>query len=283
MNTQFNPLKKVTPSFKSPPLGAQKRLHILQRFQGQLEMGSLFEIFTQELEKQIDITRLIWDHEGVSHIIRHGEPSAYRQTFSLTFATSHLGFLQYNTPYKLDEEEIDLTHIFHRLLAGSLYNAIEYNRVRNLSLLDGLTGLNNRSRFDQDLLLSISLNQRKNNGLILMIFDMDNFKQVNDRFGHLCGDKILCQFSYQLSEAIRMSDRCYRLGGDEFAAILAPATKGSAQHVNQRLKSLIANDPLLKFHNISSSAGCAFYRNGDDINSMFERADRGMYRNKSDR
>lgn len=283
MSTQFQARQKETLPLRRLSFAAEQRLQILQKLQGLLDMEILFESFTQELEKQVDVTRLIWSYEGISHIIRRGEQGPFRQTFSLKFGSSSLGFLQYNTPYKFDTEEINLTHIFHRLLAGPLYNAIEYNRVRNLALLDGLTGLNNRARFDQDLLLSISLTKRKNNGLILMIFDMDNFKQVNDRFGHLCGDKILCQFSYQLSDAIRLSDQCYRLGGDEFAVILSPATNTSAQQVNQRLKSLISNDPLLRSHNITSAAGCALYRQGDTVNSMFERADRAMYRNKNAR
>ncbi|WP_028024326.1 GGDEF domain-containing protein [Enterovibrio calviensis] len=281
MSTQLEQLKKAAIQSRRVPLGADQRLMVLQKLQGRLEIDQLFEVFTRELEKQIDINRLIWEHNDISHIVRRGGTSGFRQTFSVKYAQSPLGMLQYSTPYQLDADEISLIHTYHRLLAGPLSNAIEYNRVRNLAMLDGLTGLNNRISFEQDLRQSVALTERKNHGLILMIFDMDNFKQVNDTYGHLDGDKVLRRFSLLLNEAIRASDRCYRLGGDEFAVLLTPATKESAQLVNDRLKTLLAQDSLLTAHNISSSVGCSAYRKGDNITSMFERADRSMYRNKA--
>lgn len=281
MSTQLEQIKKAAIQTRRVPLGADQRLMVMQKLQGQLDIAPLFDAFTQELEKQIDITRLIWEHREISHIVRRGGSSDYRQTFSLKFTNTPLGMLQYCTPYKLDDDETALIHTYHRLLAGPLSNAIEYNRVRNMALLDSLTGLNNRTSFEQDLRQSIAMTERNNHGLILMIFDMNNFKQVNDTYGHLDGDNVLRRFSLLLKEAIRASDRCYRIGGDEFAVILTPATKESAQLVNERLKSLVAKDSLLSAHNISSSVGCTAYRQGDNHMSIFERADRSMYRNKS--
>ncbi|WP_407331173.1 GGDEF domain-containing protein [Enterovibrio sp. 27052020O] len=283
MSTQLEQLKKAAIQSRRVPLGADQRLMVLQKLQGRLEIEKLFEVFTRELEKQIDIHRLIWEHDDISHIVRRGGSSDHRQTFSIKFAQSPLGMLQYSTPYQLDDDEISLIHTYHRLLAGPLSNAIEYCRVRNLAMLDSLTGLNNRTSFEQDLRQSLALTERKNHGLILMIFDMDNFKQVNDTYGHLDGDKVLRRFSLLLKEAIRASDRCYRLGGDEFAVLLTPATRESAQLVNDRLKMLLSNDSLLTAHSISSSVGCSAYRQGDNVTSMFERADRSMYRNKANR
>ncbi|MBE1277310.1 GGDEF domain-containing protein [Enterovibrio baiacu] len=280
---QLEQLKQTAIQSRRVPLAADQRLIVLQKLQGRLEIDSLFEVFCRELEKQIDISRLIWEHNEISHIVRRGGSTDNRQTFSIKFAQSPLGMLQYCTPYKLDTDEISLIHTYHRLLAGPLSNAIEYNRVRNLALLDNLTGLNNRTSFEQDIRQSIALTERQDHGLILMIFDMDNFKQVNDTYGHLDGDKVLRRFALLLKQAIRASDRCYRLGGDEFAVLLTPATRESAQLVNERLKALISKDALLTSHNISSSVGCSIYQQGDNSTSMFERADRGMYRHKNSR
>ncbi len=82
----------------------------------------------------------------------------------------------------MDSDEIGLLHTFHRLLAGPLNNAIEYNRVRNLSMQDSLTGLLNRNCFEHDLSNAIAAENRVNNGLILMLFDMNDFKRINDTF-----------------------------------------------------------------------------------------------------
>lgn len=283
MNPSFNLRNTNSETSGRFPLAIEQRLSVLQQLQGHLKIEALLNVFSIALEKQIDITRLIWDINGVSHIVRSGNAGAFHHTFTLKHAASSLGMLQYGTPYPLDADEINLIHAYHRLLIGPLQNAIEYRRVRDLALTDGLTGLNNRIRFEQDLNHAISLTKRNNQGLILMIFDMDNFKQVNDNYGHLEGDRVLRQFSTLLRNAIRTSDSAYRIGGDEFAVILSPATGGSAQWVNQRLNTLKTQAPLLQTYQITRSAGCAVYRSGDNITTMFERADHRMYHNKNAR
>lgn len=276
-------IKQFTYSENAPrkiPLGADQRLLLLQKLQGLLDIKSLFDVYSRELEKQIDVTRVIWEHEDISNIIRRGDHSEYRQTFALKFNGKPLGVLQYSTPYKLDRDEISLLHTYHKLLAGPLNNAVEFTRIRNVALLDGLTGLHNRVSFEQDASHAIAVCERQNIGLVMMMFDMDNFKQVNDKYGHLDGDKVLRRFSLLVKEAIRGSDRCYRLGGDEFAVLLQPASSESVRKVTSRIEALVAKDNLLSAHNISASVGCAQYRKGDNMVSLYERADQSMYRQK---
>ncbi len=282
MRRQFEQLQSDTIMQRRIPLSADQRLIILQKLQGQLEIDSLFKTFVKAIKKHIDISRLIWEHEGISHIVRQEGSSEFRQTFTLKFAQSTLGMLQYHTPYELDADEIGLLHSFHRLLAGPLHNAIEYNRVRSLSMQDTLTGLQNRNCFDHDLSNAIATENRVNNGLILMLFDLNDFKQINDKYGHLEGDKVLQQFGIELKKSIRNADNCYRLGGDEFTVLLSPANKKAARLVFSRLTANIENNLLLKKHNISCALGCAFFRQGDNYTTLFERADRNMYQFKRD-
>ncbi|MPS32118.1 MULTISPECIES: GGDEF domain-containing protein [Salinivibrio] len=276
-------IKQYTNSDRAPrivPLGADQRLLLLQKLQGHLDIKVLFEVYARELEKQIDIGRIIWEHDDISNIIRRGAQHTFRQTFSIKFNKQPLGVLQYSTPYKLDPDEISLLHTYHKLLAGPLNNAVEYTRVKNMALLDGLTGLHNRTSFEQDLQHAVAVCERENIGLVMVMFDMDNFKQVNDTYGHLDGDKVLRRFSLLVKEAVRGSDRCYRLGGDEFAVILQPASKSSVKHVTSRVKSLVSQDHLLSSHQISASVGFSVYRQGDNNLSLYERADQSMYRQK---
>ncbi|SKA50108.1 hypothetical protein SAMN02745132_01298 [Enterovibrio nigricans DSM 22720] len=86
MSTQLEQLKNAAIQSRRVPLGADQRLMVLQKLQGRLEIDQLFEVFIRELKKQIDITRLIWDHEDISHIVRRGGTAEYRQTFSIKFA-----------------------------------------------------------------------------------------------------------------------------------------------------------------------------------------------------
>lgn len=265
---------------RTKPLGADQRLLILQKLQGKLDLGLLFEIFTREIEKQIDISRLIWELDSTSTLIRRGKSTEYKQSFILRFGENELGKLQYSTPYPLDKDEINLLHTYHRLFAGPLMNAIEYRRVKNMALRDYLTGLGNRSSFEQDIQQAIAMSERRNVGLVLLMFDLDNFKQVNDRFGHLDGDKVIRRFSAILKQAVRGSDRCYRIGGDEFAALLQPATDESAQHVAKRVRTLMDQDQTLRTLKIGSSCGFAMYQKGDTPVAMVDRADRRLYQHK---
>ncbi|MGR5129576.1 GGDEF domain-containing protein [Photobacterium swingsii] len=262
------------------PLGADVRLLILQKLQGKLDLALLFEIFTREMEKQVDIHRLIWELEGTATLIRRGKATEFRQTFILRFGENELGKLQYCTPYKLDKDEINLLHTYHRLFAGPLANAIEYRRVKNLALQDYLSTLGNRTSFEQDIRHAIALSERRNVGLVLIIFDLDNFKQVNDRFGHLDGDKVIRRFATILKDAVRATDRCYRLGGDEFTALLQPATDESAGKVATRIQQLMKQDQTLRALNISVSLGYAHYQKGDTSISLIDRADRQLYQHK---
>ncbi|OAN13984.1 diguanylate cyclase [Photobacterium jeanii] len=262
------------------PLGADVRLLILQKMQGKLDLSLLFEIFAREIEKQIDVYRLVWELEGTTTLIRRGKATEHRQTFVLRFGENELGKLQYCTPYKLDKDEINLLHTYHRLFAGPLVNALEYRRVKNLALQDYLSNLGNRTSFEQDIRHAIALSERRNVGLVLLIFDLDNFKQVNDRFGHLDGDKVIRRFATILKDSVRATDRCYRLGGDEFTAILQPATAESAGKVASRIKQLMQQDQILCSLNISVSLGYSLYQKGDTSISLIDRADRQLYQHK---
>ncbi len=274
------PQPEHLPTPRVIPLGADQRLLILQKLQGKLEIEVLLEVYTKELEKHIDISRLIWEYNDTCSIVRRGISASCRQTFAVKFGDTPLGVLQYSTPYKLDRDEISMIHTFHRLIAGPLANAIEYSRVKSMALQDYLTGLGNRTSFEQDTNKSIAICERQDIGLVLIMFDMNNFKQVNDTYGHLDGDKVLRRFSQILKEAVRTTDTVYRLGGDEFAALLQPASEESAAVVLRRVQHLVKHDRMLTSYGIGSACGFAEYRKGDNLIALYERADRLLYKHK---
>lgn len=95
-----------------------------------------------------------------------------------------------------------------------------YSRTKYLSLTDELTGLSNRRCFDNSFEKEFLRAQRYKNNLTLVMFDIDFFKQVNDTYGHQCGDYILKQVSNAALQTFRKTDTVFRFGGEEFTVIL---------------------------------------------------------------
>ncbi|GAB6264189.1 GGDEF domain-containing protein [Photobacterium sp. R1] len=265
---------------RAKPLGADQRLLILQKLQGKPELSVLLEVFAMEVEKQIDVSRMLWRQDTTTTLVRHGPSTDNRQCFILRYADQPLGELQYDTPYALDQDEVNLLHTYHRLLAGPLFSAMEYRRVKEMAMRDHLSGLRNRSCLDQDILHAIAMSERRQVGLVLLLFDLDNFKQVNDKYGHLDGDNVIRRFASILKHSVRTSDRCYRMGGDEFVLLLQPASEQSAHKVIQRVMTRMTRDHTLRSLEIGTSIGASQYHQGDSPTSLLERADKALYQHK---
>lgn len=123
-----------------------------------------------------------------------------------------------------------------------LEDQIEHNK--HLAMHDDLTGLANRRLFQDSLTGALERARRSNSQAALLVVDLDDFKQVNDTFGHHVGDQLLQQIGAILSKRVRRSDTVARTGGDEFSVILeAPTSREDAAHVDQALRQLL-KEPL---------------------------------------
>jgi diguanylate cyclase (GGDEF)-like protein len=151
-----------------------------------------------------------------------------------------------------------------------------------LAMLDPLTGLHNR-RYAQDWLAKeISRAQRYKSPLTVMMLDLDNFKQLNDHYGHPMGDSALKTFSDRLSAAIRGSDLAVRIGGDEFVVLLPECKLGQVQVILDRLSPLemeVEGDKV----SFDFSAGWTEYQAGETPEQLLQRADHALYAEKQKR
>lgn len=152
--------------------------------------------------------------------------------------------------------------------------------LRKLAVLDPLTGLYNRRLADQRLVEEMARAERHGHVLTVMVFDLNNFKQVNDRFGHQAGDAVLQHFAAQLDSIIRVSDMAARTGGDEFLVILPEYQGDEIQNLLGRLKSLEVSLQNEKIP-INFTVGSAGYRQGETPQELVERADQVLYANKN--
>ena len=168
----------------------------------------------------------------------------------------------------------------HAIYAMGLKHALEYYRIRQLATKDMLTGLCNRSHFNDSLHKLMSMSLRNENSFGLLILDLDNFKQVNDCHGHQQGDEVLIEFANLLTSSLRDSDHAFRFGGDEFCCLLIDSDHEANEQVAKRIQSATAEHPLFMEYNVSTSVGATTFLEGDTQKTLFKRADMALYEAK---
>jgi diguanylate cyclase (GGDEF)-like protein len=148
--------------------------------------------------------------------------------------------------------------------------------VRRLSITDDLTGLYNHRHFFKTLEAELARLKRQRTSLSLMMFDLDSFKNYNDLYGHLEGDKVLRKIGEIVSHSIRYNvDSGYRYGGDEFAVLLIGASVDQAMAIAERIRSLIEQAEFPKKTTVS--IGLSEYRDPLDLEEFVKSADDAMY------
>ncbi len=167
------------------------------------------------------------------------------------------------------------------LRAGpAIENARRFREARQLADLDALTGLHNRRFFHETLARECARAHRYERKLSLIVFDLDDFKDINDRIGHLAGDAVLSEAAERVRDVVRTADIACRVGGDEFAVILPESGIDQADQLYRRIQTAVSSRPLGQAGKMFLSAGVAELRAEDDPVSFFQRADDALYRAK---
>jgi diguanylate cyclase (GGDEF)-like protein len=167
------------------------------------------------------------------------------------------------------------------LRAGpAIENARRFREARQLADLDALTGLHNRRYFHETLARECARAHRYERKLSLIVFDLDDFKEINDRIGHLAGDTVLAEAAERVRDVVRTADIACRVGGDEFAVILPESSLDDADQLYRRIQNTISSKPVGQGGKLFLSAGVAELRAEDDPVAFFQRADDALYRAK---
>jgi len=196
----------------------------------------------------------------------------------------HLGSVTVYSEFNL------ISHFSDSLLQGmmegfatSLRNSLEYEKVKELSMRDGLTGLFNRRVLEE--MLELEGRKRQVTPISLLVMDLDNFKQINDTYGHPAGDVVLQTAARVLRESTRGSDLIARTGGEEFSVLLQTQSPLGALEVGERIRANLART-LVTYNGrqirISGSIGVA-HRSVQDpcgVKELVQRADQAMYEAK---
>jgi diguanylate cyclase (GGDEF)-like protein len=162
----------------------------------------------------------------------------------------------------------------------ALDNAFRYREARRLADTDALTGLRNRRFFHETLQRECTRAHRYGRSLALLVLDVDDFKAINERVGHLAGDGVLAQTASRLRAALRASDIACRVGGDEFAIVLPEAGARQAAQLYERIEKAVSNAAIGSIERPTFSGGVAQLAVGEEAAAFFERADDALYRAK---
>jgi diguanylate cyclase (GGDEF)-like protein len=185
-----------------------------------------------------------------------------------------------SAPREASEEQMAQVEDLARSAGPAIENAYRFREARQLADLDALTNLHNRRYFHETLAREVARAQRYDRRLALVVLDIDDFKAINDRVGHLAGDTLLAEVGERVHSVVRGADVACRVGGDEFAVILPESTRADAEQLYRRLQLAVASKPAGAVDRLHLSAGIAELGPADDSVSFFERADEALYRAK---
>ena len=167
-----------------------------------------------------------------------------------------------------------------QLISATIQNEL----VRLQSFTDPLTEVYNRRSLDEMAGRFISSARRRKTELTFMLVDVDRFREVNSKFGHLTGDVVLAEVAAVLKTSVRGSDAVVRYGGDEFLIILPESNADHAQRVTDRIQKNLTNwnaSGQLKDFTLSLSIGIAEWRDGATLDETLDTADQKMYAMKA--
>jgi polar amino acid transport system substrate-binding protein len=159
--------------------------------------------------------------------------------------------------------------------------AAQSRELKRVSRIDGLTQLSNRGRIDELFAYEIERCRRFGRIFSIIIMDIDQFKEINDQFGHQAGDQILIELAYLLRSISRKSDSVGRWGGEEFLIICPELAAEKVLLFAEKLRQAIAVHAFPGDARQTCSFGVATYEDGDDNVSLFKRADDALYRAKA--
>ncbi len=203
--------------------------------------------------------------------------------FSLfLMATARNYSRNYNQAIRLQFEREHLVEQLEERIEHQVKLSEELHR---LSITDSLTGAPNRHLFEEESEKAFNRFLRYNHGLSILVIDLDHFKNINDRYGHKAGDKVLQVFSQSCKSIVRSTDTFARVGGEEFCFLLEQTSRDHTLEVANRLKAMIANLEILLDNGesiqITISIGCSLVKESDsNIDDAYIRADRALYQAK---
>lgn len=207
--------------------------------------------------------------------------TASRMCIPLVSFGQSLGVLVLDSEYKdsFNPNDVQSLESVADICSNAIQNARYVDRVKQLAYLDGLTGIFNRRYFEMRIVEEIDRARRFGKGMAVIMVDIDQFKRLNDEFGHLLGDEVLRQVSSVFHQQLRKIDVVCRYGGEEFAILLSQTNSQHAFGVAEKLRRMVETWQFPGVARpVTISAGIAsFPDHGTERDDLVKAADAGLY------
>lgn len=152
--------------------------------------------------------------------------------------------------------------------------------LERLVVVDPLTGVFNRRKFHESLGAAITAAMRHQHLFALLMLDIDNFKSINDRFGHQAGDRVLRIVCELIEASVRSADQMFRVGGEEFCLVAIAMDVEQARTLAEKIRQVIESHRFPEVGSVTISIGIAYFKEGDNQQNIYARADSALYRAK---
>lgn len=247
-----------------------------------LILEELLALFQEQTQTVLAFDSFHFLHQGVCQI-DSDTAHHHRCHYKLEMNGVYLGDLTLTRRHKFSDGDIKLLEDLLCLLVYPMRNCLLYHQALASALKDSLTGLGNRNAYENNLAREIDIARRHDQALSLLIMDIDNFKAINDKYGHSSGDRALKVLADTIVQTLRRSDVAYRYGGEEFICLLSNTDIDAASIVAERIRiaisQILCNDGHQNF-SFTVSLGIAQLLEGEQGYHLFERADMALYQAK---
>lgn len=261
-------------------VAARKALEITQSLQSSLDPTRLIEIFSMEVSALIVHQGIRYRNDDLDLDVKLGTQARHSCTYKLNLGDEPLGKLTLRRQQKFNNSEIET---LENLLCSLLYplrNALLYQDAVQLAQKDPLTGICNRAALDDAMRREISHAHRNGARLAMLVMDIDLFKRVNDKYGHIVGDCAIRAIANMAETCKRDGDLLFRYGGEEFVIIMRDTDREGAVLLAERIRDYIETTPCncsgAKL-DLTVSIGLSELQDHDSPVSLFARADQALY------
>lgn len=256
-------------------LNADEALKILESFKANIVLTDIM----MEGMDGLELTRRVKSLHHADVMVMTGYSADYSYEEAIRAGASDFIF----KPFRFEELDLRIKRVLKEAdLQSERSNLMK--KLEKLAITDALTGLYNSRHFFSQIKTEIKRYNRYSRSLSLLILDIDFFKNYNDSWGHLEGDKVLMEIGKTINACMRSMDTAYRYGGEEFAILLPETRLQKACVVGARIKDIISSQIFKPEPNVQKSVtvsiGATELLEGEDFRSFISRTDKALYKSK---